>query len=107
MWFFLFFVLFLKNADIPKDVKVEAKPGFVVKENTKLTLLCKATSHPKVTSFSWTKVTEGRKKEIINVNKQQLYLSGLPSDSGDYSCSATNEIGIGNSSQAKVEVQCE
>lgn len=85
---------------------VEPQPGLTVTENASLTLSCSAQSYPPVTSFTWMKMTDGKietiqKTQTIKVNSVSL------SDSGLYNCSASNEIGTGNSEQAEVKVMCE
>ncbi|KAF1388278.1 hypothetical protein PFLUV_G00088530 [Perca fluviatilis] len=88
----------------PKDVTVKAEPAFVVNENKSLTLRCSAQSHPPVTSVTWMKMING-KSEIIRNNLTFLsFKSVSPSDSGQYSCAASNDIGTGNS-QTLAEVK--
>ncbi|XP_059195063.1 B-cell receptor CD22 [Centropristis striata] len=89
----------------PKDVTVEPRPSLVVKENTSLTLKCSVKSHPAATRVSWTKTTVGKGSEIIRTGLEFTLKSVSPSDSGKYSCTATNEIGTGNSQQAEVKVK--
>lgn len=85
---------------------VEPESSLKIKENTSLTLQCKAKSYPEVTSFTWMKWIDG--KPVILQNTQTFTLESVsPSDSGQYSCRATNAIGPGNSQQAVVHVLCE
>lgn len=96
----------MKNTDAPKNVTVQSESGLSVGENMSLTLHCIAKSHPEVISFHWMKTIDG-KSEII-WNGQTFTLNSVsPSDSGLYSCAATNQIGTGSSQQTAVKVKCE
>ncbi|CAB1434170.1 unnamed protein product, partial [Pleuronectes platessa] len=90
----------------PKHVTVQANPGLDVKENVSLTLSCSAESNPPVSSVTWRKTTDGR-EEIIQQTQTQTFRvnSASPSDSGLYSCEATNDIGSGKSQPAEVKVR--
>ena len=102
------FSIFLVPADSPKDVKVIANPGFEVKENVSLTLSCSAKSNPPVSSVTWWKTSNGKKKIIQQTRTQTFTVnSASPSDSGMYRCKATNDIGDGKSIKVKVKVKCE
>ncbi|XP_053289680.1 B-cell receptor CD22-like [Pleuronectes platessa] len=92
----------------PNHVTVQANPGLDVKENVSLTLSCSAESNPPVSSVTWRKTTDGR-EEIIQQTQTQTFRvnSASPSDSGLYSCEATNDIGSGKSQPAEVKVRCE
>ncbi|XP_060936642.1 B-cell receptor CD22-like [Limanda limanda] len=90
----------------PKHVKVQANPGFEVNENVSLTLSCSAESNRPVSSVTWRKTTDGR-EEIVQQTQTQTFTvnSASPSDSGLYSCEATNDIGSGKSQPAEVKVK--
>ncbi|XP_030605296.1 B-cell receptor CD22-like [Archocentrus centrarchus] len=90
---------------IPKEVKVEARPGLVIKENESLTLDCSAKSYPSVNSIIWMKATDGQNKSTIGTQMNFTVKSASVSDSGWYSCTATNKIGTGNSEQVEVKVK--
>lgn len=85
---------------------VQPESSLNVKENTSLTLQCNAKAYPEVMSFTWMKWNIGKPKILQNTQTFTLE-SVSPSDSGQYSCSATNAIGTGNSLQAVVHVMCE
>ncbi|XP_056237488.1 B-cell receptor CD22 isoform X2 [Seriola aureovittata] len=89
---------------IPKDVTVKPLSGLVVNENAPLTLSCDAQSYPSVTSFTWMKITDG-KHEPHKTTQTLTIKSASPSDSGWYSCEATNEIGTGKSQPVEVKVK--
>ncbi|KAA8591824.1 hypothetical protein FQN60_017198, partial [Etheostoma spectabile] len=88
----------------PKDVTVKAEPALVVNENKSLTLRCSAQSHPPVTSITWMKMIDGKSK-ILQNGQTFIRTSVSPSDSGLYSCAASNDIGTGNSQKAEVKVK--
>lgn len=87
-------------------MKVQPESDLSVGENTSLTLHCIAQSHPEAFEVRWTKTIDG-KSEIIGKGQKITLHSVGPSDSGFYSCSATNEIGSGTSQQTEVKVKCE
>uniref|UniRef100_A0A3Q0QT50 Ig-like domain-containing protein n=1 Tax=Amphilophus citrinellus TaxID=61819 RepID=A0A3Q0QT50_AMPCI len=84
---------------------VEARPGLVIKENESLTLDCSAKSYPSVNSIIWMKATDGPNKSTIGTQMNFTVKSASVSDSGWYSCTATNKIGTGNSEQVEVKVK--
>uniref|UniRef100_UPI0037E8DD0E B-cell receptor CD22 n=1 Tax=Semicossyphus pulcher TaxID=241346 RepID=UPI0037E8DD0E len=88
----------------PKDVTVQATPDVVVRENKSLTLQCSARSYPAVTSYTWKKIIEG-KSESIGTTQTFTVKSVSPSDSGLYTCTASNEMGTGKSQEAEIKVK--
>lgn len=102
---FHFFSPIFAHSDRPVDVKISPQSGLIGNENSRLTLQCSAKSDPLAT-FTWWKITDGESKSIQRSHRLVLY-SLRPSDSGLYRCSATNDLGTGNSSTAEVKVKCE
>lgn len=98
---------FVFNAVAPKKVRVEAEPGLVVNETQTLTLNCRAHSYPNLTSVTWMKTINGKTEPIQDVRETFSVKSASPSDSGLYSCTATNEVGSSNSQEVEIKVQCE
>ncbi|XP_069393184.1 B-cell receptor CD22 isoform X2 [Paralichthys olivaceus] len=90
----------------PQNVRVNAHPDLAVKENVSFTLICDAESHPPVRAVTWMKTTGG-KDEIVQKNLTQTFTvnSANLSDSGLYSCEATNDMGTGKSQPAEVKVK--
>ncbi|XP_028280613.1 B-cell receptor CD22 [Parambassis ranga] len=89
----------------PKDVKVEAHPGLLVKENTSFNLTCSARSNPAVTSVYWMKMDNEKNERVWRAQGSLIVKSASPSDSGLYSCRATNDIGSKQSQQVEVKVK--
>uniref|UniRef100_A0A3P9L7K9 B-cell receptor CD22 n=1 Tax=Oryzias latipes TaxID=8090 RepID=A0A3P9L7K9_ORYLA len=88
----------------PKDVKVEAKPGSVVKENQSFSLDCSFHSNPSVSSLTWMKKTNDGREMTVSSERKYSVESGRPSDSGWYSCSATNDVGTEKSQPVQITV---
>ncbi|KAM9852065.1 B-cell receptor CD22-like [Aulostomus maculatus] len=88
----------------PKYVTVQAHPGLVVNEYSFLRLRCSAEAHPPVTSVTWMKMIDG-KDEVLERSPDFTLESVKVSDSGPYSCVASNEIGTGKSERAEVKVK--
>lgn len=95
-----------KNTDAPKNVTIQTESSLTVNENTTLTLHCIAQSYPEVISFTWIKLVDGKHK-ILQKSQNITLDSVSASDSGRYSCTATNSIGKGTSQQAMIQVKCE
>ncbi|KAL6109578.1 siglec1 [Pungitius sinensis] len=88
----------------PKDVTVTAQPSLVVEEKKPVTLECSARSHPPVSSVTWMKTSDGE-TEVLGKAKTFSLTSVVPSDSGLYSCEASNDVGTGNSAQTELKVK--
>uniref|UniRef100_A0A3B4Z0G7 B-cell receptor CD22 n=1 Tax=Seriola lalandi dorsalis TaxID=1841481 RepID=A0A3B4Z0G7_SERLL len=89
---------------VPRVEIKKTPPMSDVKEGDKMDLTCD--SYPSVTSFTWMKITDG-KHEPHKTTQTLTIKSASPSDSGWYSCEATNEIGTGKSQPVEVKVKCE
>ncbi|XP_075899350.1 B-cell receptor CD22 [Nelusetta ayraudi] len=87
----------------PTDVEIQAPAGWTGNENSGLTLLCSASADPEA-SFTWWKVAHGAREELRR-NRTLVFDSLRASDSGQYSCSASNDIGTGHSELAEVKVK--
>nr|XP_040025268.1 B-cell receptor CD22-like [Gasterosteus aculeatus aculeatus] len=87
-----------------KLMSVTARPSLVVEEKEPLTLECSARSDPPVTSVTWRKMSDGE-TEILGKTQTFSLKSVGPSDSGLYSCEASNDVGTGNSPQTELRVK--
>ncbi|XP_024124213.1 B-cell receptor CD22 isoform X1 [Oryzias melastigma] len=88
----------------PKDVRVEAQPGSVVVENQSFSLNCSFHSNPSITSLTWMKKTNDSREMTVSSETRFSVKSASPSDSGWYSCSATNEVGTEKSQPVQITV---
>ncbi|RVE63055.1 hypothetical protein OJAV_G00162980 [Oryzias javanicus] len=88
----------------PKDVKVEAQPGSVVVENQPFSLDCSFHSNPSITSLTWMKKTNDSREMTVTSERRFSVKSASPSDSGWYSCSATNDVGTEKSQPVQITV---
>ncbi|CAN9513880.1 unnamed protein product [Ophioblennius macclurei] len=88
----------------PKNVQVNVRPSLEVKENKPFKMDCVAESHPPVTSVTWMKETYGEGESVWKTGSPVFVKSPEPSDSGFYSCKATNEMGTQSSQQVEIKV---
>ncbi|XP_024120947.1 B-cell receptor CD22 [Oryzias melastigma] len=88
----------------PKDVRVEAQPGSVVVENQTFSLNCSFHSNPSITSLTWMKKTNDSREMTVSSERRFSVKSASPSDSGWYSCSATNDVGTEKSQPVQITV---
>ncbi|XP_039181713.1 B-cell receptor CD22-like isoform X1 [Crotalus tigris] len=88
----------------PKGVKVNADPGDTVREGDKLTLECIVnSSNPVVYSYQWFKNDIPWKDWLFGSRRE--FDSLKETDSGSYSCQATNVIESVNSGRLTINVQ--
>uniref|UniRef100_A0A665UUM7 Ig-like domain-containing protein n=1 Tax=Echeneis naucrates TaxID=173247 RepID=A0A665UUM7_ECHNA len=88
------------------QLTVQSRHGFAVKEQFSITLECSSQANPPVTQVTWMK-TADVKNEFPKISKSLTIRFASPSDSGQYSCEATNEIGTRRSQPVQVNVICE
>ncbi|XP_048399698.2 sialoadhesin-like [Stegostoma tigrinum] len=92
----------------PKNVTIQVVNGFQmdVKEGGKLSLLCTSNSNPEAT-YTWYKREEsnGQTRSLSAVKGILTFQHVSRSDSGFYSCTATNYIGSGSSDDLEIYVQ--
>lgn len=98
---------------VNSTILVKAAPGVTAEkksehrtEGESAVLICKSSGFPPVENWSWSRNTNAGTEQIVNGtkkfhiksmgNKTELHISSLDIelDQGDYSCNATNEIGV-------------
>ncbi|XP_053363088.1 B-cell receptor CD22 isoform X2 [Clarias gariepinus] len=93
----------LKVLYAPKDVTASAHPSEELKEGSDLTLTCKAYSVPQVSDYTWKK--SGTHPETVGHGQKITLHSLKSSDSGNYNCISSNEIGSASSSPIYIRVK--
>ncbi|KAL6471389.1 hypothetical protein MHYP_G00200390 [Metynnis hypsauchen] len=94
----------LKVLYAPKDVEVLVHPSEELKEGTELTLTCKAHSEPSVSKYTWEKSFGTDTKSIAQ--GQKLTMRSLDvSDTGNYFCTASNDLGTNQSASVQIRVK--
>lgn len=90
----------LSPPDAPKHPSVTLNPSAVIVEGSSVTLTCSSDAQP-AAKYRWSK------NRILASKDAQLVLSPVQSsDSGEYDCTAENELGT-MSKRVSVDVKCE
>ncbi|XP_072446310.1 B-cell receptor CD22-like [Chiloscyllium punctatum] len=92
----------------PKNVTIRVDKGseLTIREGDKLSLMCTSNSNPEA-MYSWHKrEEESGETRLINGSKGTLSFQSITSsDSGFYSCTATNHVGSNKSNTLEIRVQ--
>lgn len=87
----------------PKETAVIVDPAGPILEGSSVSLLCRSRSNPPVTNYTWY-----RGDEVDQEAGPVLSIDGAdPSHSGEYHCTATNDLGEETSAAIQLDVQCE
>ena len=94
--------------------EITAHPQSVAKtEGDNLTLSCNDTANP-IATISWTRnrspvdTSHNSSRIRFSADKKQLTITNVNrTDSGEYRCVASNELGNDTSNAAKLDIQCE
>ncbi|XP_039901161.1 B-cell receptor CD22-like isoform X1 [Simochromis diagramma] len=93
-----------RNIDVkyaPKLPSVSVSPSAEIVEGSSVTLTCSSDANP-AASYTW------YKEDVINplsYQKQHVFSSILPSDSGKYYCTADNDLGQKRSESRTIDVK--
>ncbi|KAF5900620.1 sialoadhesin-like isoform X1, partial [Clarias magur] len=93
----------LKVLYAPKNVTASAHPSEELQEGSDLTLTCKADSVPQVSDYTWNK--SGTHPETVGHGQKITLYSLKRSNSGNYNCISSNEIGSASSSPIYIRVK--
>lgn len=93
-------------SDAPKGIELSVDPGTTLREGERLSLVCSLkSSNPAVLEYQWWKNNQtiyegskGSRMEIDAVGRQH---------SGNYKCGARNTLGITESEELAINIQCE
>uniref|UniRef100_A0A4W6EJ71 B-cell receptor CD22 n=1 Tax=Lates calcarifer TaxID=8187 RepID=A0A4W6EJ71_LATCA len=89
----------------PKLPSVSVSPSGQIVEGSSVTLTCSSDANP-AAKYTWYK-TNGN-LELQPLSKESLTFSSIQSsDSGDYHCTAENELGNNTSKSISIDVTCE
>uniref|UniRef100_A0A4W6EGZ0 B-cell receptor CD22 n=1 Tax=Lates calcarifer TaxID=8187 RepID=A0A4W6EGZ0_LATCA len=97
--------LFIDVQYPPKLPSVSVSPSGQIVEGSSVTLTCSSDANP-AAKYTWYK-TNGN-LELQPLSKESLTFSSIQSsDSGDYHCTAENELGNNTSKSISIDVTCE
>lgn len=87
----------------PRETTVIVDPTGPVLEGSSVSLICKSRSNPPVTNYTWY-----RDNEMDKEPGPVLVIDGADtSHSGDYHCTAKNDLGEETSAAIQLDIQCE
>uniref|UniRef100_A0A4W6EEQ8 B-cell receptor CD22 n=1 Tax=Lates calcarifer TaxID=8187 RepID=A0A4W6EEQ8_LATCA len=97
--------LLMSPPDPPKLPSVSVSPSGQIVEGSSVNLTCSSDANP-AAKYTWYK-TNGN-LELQPLSKESLTFSSIQSsDSGDYHCTAENELGNNTSKSISIDVTCE
>ncbi|XP_059932434.1 B-cell receptor CD22-like isoform X1 [Gadus macrocephalus] len=94
----------LSVTDAPETPSVGVTPPGVIKEGSSVSLTCTSKANP-VAKYTWTKVTTGHSPGRSFQGQQLSFHPIQSSDSGQYLCTAKNDLGTKTSSPISIDVK--
>ncbi|KAM4585508.1 B-cell receptor CD22-like isoform 2-T2 [Odontesthes bonariensis] len=94
--------LFLNVQYAPKLPSVSVSPSAEIEEGSSVTLTCSSDANP-AAQYTWYK--EKNNIKLLNKDSQLFFSSIQSSDSGQYYCSATNQLGWKRSGYRRIDVK--
>ncbi|KAJ4944326.1 hypothetical protein JOQ06_012870 [Pogonophryne albipinna] len=88
----------------PKLPSVSVSPSAEIEEGSSVTLTCSSDANP-AASYTWYKRNGNRNVPPLTTEPQLVFRSIQSSDSGQYFCSATNELGSSTSENVRIDVK--
>jgi len=102
---FLIFTVHTSPPDAPRIPSL-SRPSGEIKEGRSVTLTCISDANPAAT-YTWYKRNGNRNVPPLSERPQLVFSSLQSSDSGQYFCSATNELRSRPSENIRIDVKCE
>ncbi|KAI9529201.1 hypothetical protein NQZ68_013508 [Dissostichus eleginoides] len=88
----------------PKLPSVSVSPSAEIEEGSSVTLTCSSDANPAAT-YTWYKKNGNRNVPLLSEGTQLVFRSIHSSDSAEYFCSATNELGRSTSVNINIDVK--
>ena len=92
--------------DGPKLPSVSVSPSGEIIEDSSVTLTCNSDVNP-AARYTWYKKTVNPDLQPLSKEPQLVFSSIQSSDSGEYYCTAENELGKKTSEYIFIDVKCE
>ncbi len=96
--------MFLCLPDVPQLPSVSVSPSGEIVEGSSVTLTCSTDANP-AADYSWYKNNNSVHKHLSE-EAQLVFSSIQSSDSGEYYCTAENELGRRTSEFISIDVKC-
>uniref|UniRef100_A0A8D0CSB6 Ig-like domain-containing protein n=1 Tax=Sander lucioperca TaxID=283035 RepID=A0A8D0CSB6_SANLU len=92
--------------DAPNLPSTSVSPSGEIKEGSSVTLTCQSNAYP-AAKYTWYKKNGNPELQPLSENKQLVFSSIQSSNSGEYYCTAENELGRRTSRSISIDVKCE
>uniref|UniRef100_A0A668AGH9 B-cell receptor CD22 n=1 Tax=Myripristis murdjan TaxID=586833 RepID=A0A668AGH9_9TELE len=96
--------VFLIVTDAPKVPSVSVSPSGEIVEGSSVTLTCSSDANP-AANYTWYKKNGNPDQEAFRTGPQLDFVSIQSSDSGEFSCTAQNELGENTSDSTSTDVK--
>ncbi|TKS68661.1 Vascular cell adhesion protein 1 [Collichthys lucidus] len=98
--------MFISPPDAPRLPSVSVSPSGEIMENSSVTLTCSSDANP-AAKYTWYKKNGDPDPQPLSEERQLVFRSIQSSDSGEYYCTAENELRRRTSESISVHVKCE
>eukprot|EP00064_Thunnus_orientalis_P022486 superscaffoldBa00007604_g22684 len=97
---------FVSPTDAPKLPSVSVSPSGEIVEGSSVTLTCSSDTNP-AANYTWYKKNVNPDLQPLSKEPQLVFSSIQSSDSGEYYCTAENQLGKRTSEYIFIDVKCE
>ncbi len=98
--------MFISPSDVPQLPSVSLSPSGEIVEGISVTLTCSSDANP-AANYTWYKKVINNDHKLVSKDQQLVFSSIQSSDSGEYYCTAENELGKRTSEHIFIDVKCE